>query len=73
VIERAIVLAHGKRIELEDLPEDIRRLESVIAREGRSLAKSSRSISSGCSILSAAIAPRGPRSWGLVRPRCFES
>lgn len=38
VIERAIVLAHGKRIELEDLPEEIRRLESAVAREQRSLA-----------------------------------
>lgn len=38
VIERAIVLARGKRIELDDLPEEIRRLESTATREQRSLA-----------------------------------
>jgi transcriptional regulator with PAS, ATPase and Fis domain len=38
VIERAIVLAHGKRVELEDLPEEIRRLESPKDQDGRTLA-----------------------------------
>jgi len=38
VIERAIVLAPGKRIELDDLPEEIRRLEYGGAPERRSLA-----------------------------------
>jgi two-component system response regulator HydG len=35
VIERAIVLAHGKRVEVEDLPEEIRRLESRAPHEQR--------------------------------------
>lgn len=39
VIERAIVLAHTKRIELEDLPEDIRRLEVGATREQQRLAE----------------------------------
>lgn len=38
VIERAIVLAPGPRIEIDDLPEEIRRLESGAAREQQSLA-----------------------------------
>jgi two-component system response regulator HydG len=38
VIERAIVLAHGKRVEVEDLPEEIRRLDSRAPQERRTLA-----------------------------------
>ncbi len=38
VIERAIVLAHGKRVEVEDLPEEIRRPESRAPHQQRTLA-----------------------------------
>jgi two-component system, NtrC family, response regulator HydG len=35
VIERALVLAHGKRVEVEDLPEEIRRLDARAPQERR--------------------------------------
>ncbi|HWI20137.1 MAG TPA: sigma-54-dependent Fis family transcriptional regulator [Vicinamibacterales bacterium] len=38
VIERAIVLARGNRIEIDDLPEEVRRLDAGTTNERRSLA-----------------------------------